>query len=302
MQRKSPALRDRALLFGAPLLAHNGRSSGGSIMTPWLAARFRPLFLLLLWPALLVAPRAFAAGCLPDIASQPLHLAALPVSGRAGVVDLTFLGHASFLIESPAGVAIVTDYNGYLRPPSLPDIVTMNHAHPSHYTDNPEPGIKFVLRGWDTGSGPPHWNLRYRDVRVRNVLTNIRAGSTGGTEFGGNSIFAFEIADLCIVHLGHLHHTLTPEHLADLGQVDVLLAPVDGAYTLSHGDMLTVIEQIHPPLVIPMHFFSASVLQRFLDRVGERYPVRTSDTPHVALSRAMLPKTTEILVLPGNGF
>ncbi len=30
----------------------------------------------------------------------------------------------------------------------LPDIVTMNHAHTSHYTDHPDPGIKYVLRGW----------------------------------------------------------------------------------------------------------------------------------------------------------
>ncbi|HXP31790.1 MAG TPA: MBL fold metallo-hydrolase [Stellaceae bacterium] len=267
-----------------------------------LAARCRPLLLLLLWAALLIPGRALAAPCLPNVASRPLQLASLPVSGSTGIVDLTFLGHASFLIESAAGVTIVTDYNGYIRPPFIPDIVTMNHAHPTHYTDHPEPEIKYVLRGWDTGSGPPHWDLRYRDVRIRNVLTNIRDYGYGGTEYGGNSIFVFEIADLCIAHLSHLHHTLTQEHLADLGQIDVLLTPVDGAYTLSQTDMLTVIEQIHPALVVPMHFFGPSVLQRFLDRVGERYPVKTSESPRVALSRAMLPKTTEILVLPGNGF
>jgi hypothetical protein len=49
-----------------------------------------------------------------------------------------------------------------------------------------------------------------------------------------------------------------------------------------------------------MHYFGPSVLRRFLDQAGGRYPVRLSQSPHVALSRAMLPKTTEILVLPGN--
>ncbi len=67
-----------------------------------------------------------------------------------------------------------------------------------------------MLRGWDSGAGPPHYDLRYRDVRIRNVLTNIRdRNGDGGTEFGGNSIFIFEIADLCIAHLSHLHHTLS---------------------------------------------------------------------------------------------
>ncbi|MBV9201128.1 MAG: MBL fold metallo-hydrolase [Alphaproteobacteria bacterium] len=32
----------------------------------------------------------------------------------------------------------------------------------------------------------------------------------GGTRYNGNSIFVFDTADLCIAHLSHLHHTLTP--------------------------------------------------------------------------------------------
>jgi L-ascorbate metabolism protein UlaG (beta-lactamase superfamily) len=277
------------------------RAAGESGMAAQGSGRLRMVLLLLAGP-LLVFPwaQACGAGCNPFVAARGLTRAAWPVSGTAGVVELTFLGHASFLIESPDGVTIVTDYNGYIRPPSLPDIVTMNHAHRSHYTDTPEPGIKFVLRGWDTGAGPPHYDLRYRDVRIRNVLTNIRdRNGDGGTAYGGNSIFVFEIADLCIAHLSHLHHTLTPQHLAALGQIDVLLVPADGVYTLSQTDMLTVVSQIHPRLVIPMHLFGPPALERFLALIGGRYPVRRSAAPHVALSQATLPRATEVLVLPG---
>ena len=263
-------------------------------MTRWLGA----ILFVLAAPFALMGGRASAATCNPFVAANPVIRVADQEAPSQGIVRLTFLGHASFLIESPAGVTIVTDYNGYIRPPSLPDIVTMNHAHISHYTDHPEPGIKYVLRGWDTGEGPPHWDLRYRDVRIRNVLTNIRDGM-GGTEFGGNSIFVFETADLCIAHLSHLHHTLTPEHLAALGQIDVLLVPVDGIFTLSQSDMLEVIAQIHPLLVIPMHFFGPEPLERFIARMDGRYPLTRSDKPTVELSRAMLPASTQILVLPG---
>lgn len=257
------------------------------------------------WLLLLVLPivlggraTALAAGCLAAMAGTSPTVAPLSlVAATSGEAELTFLGHASFLIESPGGVSIVTDYNGINRPERLPDIVTMNHAHSTHYTELVDPGIKFVLRGWDTGSGIPHHDLRYGDVRVRNVPTNIRDG--GGTEFGGNSIFVIEVADLCIAHLGHLHHVLTPQHLAMLGQVDVLLAPIDGAYTMSQDDMLAVVEQIKPPLLVPMHYFAPSVLARFLARANDRYPVRNAATPSVLLSRALLPKSTEILVLPG---
>jgi L-ascorbate metabolism protein UlaG (beta-lactamase superfamily) len=212
-------------------------------------------------------------------------------------VGITFLGHASFLIESPAGVTIVTDYNGVNVPRFTPDIVTMNNAHSTHYTDNPEPGIKQVLRGWDPGGGMAVHNLTYQDVHIRNVPTNVR--DLGGTRYNGNSIFIFELADLCIAHLGHLHHVLTPEHLAEIGQLDVVMVPVDGTWTMDQGSMLEVIAQLHPPLLIPMHYFGVRTLELFLSKVRETYAVKLSETANVTLSRATLPTRPEVLVLPG---
>src|SRR4051794_29445506 len=63
-------------------------------------------------------------------------------TGEQKAVAIDFLGHASFLIESPQGVKIVTDYNDLIVPPVTPDIVTMNKAHPTHYTDHIEDGVK----------------------------------------------------------------------------------------------------------------------------------------------------------------
>ena len=115
-------------------------------------------------------------------------------------VRISYIGHSTFLIESPQLVRIATDYNDYVRPPVLPDIVTMNHAHSTHYTDNPDPAIKHVLRGWAGDERPARVDVQYKDVRVRNVPTNIRSWD-GGTERHGNSIFVFETANLCIAHL-----------------------------------------------------------------------------------------------------
>src|SRR5271154_5543843 len=201
--------------------------------------------------AQLVGTAAALASCPGPVGSRaPLLWRAALAPGEVGI---EFLGHASFLIESPAGVTTVTDYNGVNRPSFTPDIVTMNNAHSTHYTDHPDPGIKYVLRGWDPGGGMAVHDLTYQDVHIRNVPTNVR--DLGGTRYNGNSIFIFELADLCIGHLGHLHHVLTPEHLADIGQLDVVMVPVDGTWTMDQGGMLEVIAQLHPPLLIPMHYF-----------------------------------------------
>jgi len=216
-------------------------------------------------------------------------------------VRLTFIGHATFLIESPELVRIATDYNDYVRPPVLPDIVTMNHAHDTHYTDHPDPAIKYVLRGWGPSPEQPTiWDVKYRDVRVRNVPTNIRDGF-GGTERYGNSIFIFEIANLCIAHLSHLHHTLTQQQLDDIGRVDVVMAPVDGYLTLDLDGIMEVLTALKAPLIIPMHFFDQVTLGRFLDRARQQqWDVEQAEIPSVVVSKATLPASPKVLVLPGH--
>lgn len=212
---------------------------------------------------------------------------------------ITYIGHSTFLIESPKLVRIATDFNDYLRPPLLPDIVTMNHAHSTHYTDHPDPDIKFVLRGWRDDGKPANHDITYSDVHVRSVSTNIRDWN-GGTERNGNSIFIFEVGSLCIVHLGHLHHTLTQQQLDDIGHVDVLLVPVDGSFTMDLEGMVEVVQAIKAPLMVPMHYFSTFTLRRFLERVSQQYDIEFAETPSFVVSKATLPTKGKFLVLPGH--
>ena len=227
--------------------------------------------------------------------------AAFKLAALAGdQVRITYVGHSTFLLESPRVVRVATDYNDYVRPPILPDIVTMNYAHSTHYTDNPDPGIAHVLRGWASEYGKPvRHDLQVKDVRVRNVPTNIRDYG-GGTERHGNSIFVFEIANLCIAHLGHLHHTLNQQQMNEIGRIDAVLVPVDGSYTLDLEGMVEVLEGLKAPLMIPMHYFSAYTLTRFLDRMREKFDVEMADTPSVVISKTTLPAKPKVLVLPGR--
>jgi len=212
---------------------------------------------------------------------------------------LTYVGHATFLIETPQSVRIATDYNDWVRPPVLPDIVTMNHAHSSHYTMHPESGIRFVLHGWADDEKPARIDMTYKDMRVRNVPTNIRTFD-GGTERHGNSIFIFEVANLCIAHLGHLHHTLTQRQLNEIGKIDLVMVPVDGNYTLDLDGMIDVLKSLKAPLMVPMHYFSRYTLERFLDRARQEWDVEFSEVPTMLVSKATLPAKPKVLVLPGH--
>ncbi len=215
------------------------------------------------------------------------------------VVRVTFKGHATFLIESAKGVRAATDYNDHVHVPLPLDAVTMNKAHSTHYTDSPDPRIRQILRGWNPRGGDVEHDVRIDDLRIRNVQTNIRDWM-GGTEYLGNSIFVFETGQMCIAHLGHLHHDLTAEHLRRLGQIDVLLVPVDGGYTLGQAGMMDVIAKISPRIVVPMHFFGPSTLERFLNLARERFDIERREKPELVLVKETLPVKTRVIVLPGR--
>ncbi len=223
-----------------------------------------------------------------------------PISLKPSEARITFIGHSTFLIESADGIKIATDYNDYVRPAVLPDIATMNRAHSTHYTDYPSPMIKHVLRGWNPEGGPARHDVELGDVRARNVATNTRWGDSGSYGAYGNSIFIFELAGLCIGHLGHLHHTLSPEQIAAIGQLDVVLVPVDGGYTIDIAGIIEVIRQLRARLIIPMHYFNQFTLNRFIERIKAELPVETSDQSTVVVSQATMPSEPKILVLPGQ--
>lgn len=268
-------------------------------MSRWLTAC--PMILataLTVW-----SPAAKATGCFPIAQANPeIQIASLDHAAWAefaaipqgSSVEIRYLGHSSYHIETTDGTRAVTDYYG-MPLSEMPHVATMNNAHSTHYTLFPDPEIKHVLHGWGANNAMAAHDIEVGDLRVRNVPTSVH-GRTGA-QTNSNSIFVFEVQDLCIAHLGHLHHVLEDVHLAELGIIDIVMAPIDGTYTMSQIEMAKVIEQIDPAIVLPMHYFGGETLARFAALLGERWDVEVSDQPSAAFSRATLP-SRQILVLP----
>jgi L-ascorbate metabolism protein UlaG (beta-lactamase superfamily) len=104
------------------------------------------------------------------------------------------------------------------------------------------------------------------------------------------------------VGISHLHHLLTDEDLAIIGPVDVVMAPIDGAWTSSQGDIVAVIAQLNPKIILPMHYWSTSVLNRFLEQMRPTAEIQRPDLPVLMVSRGTLPATPLVIVLPGPFF
>jgi len=242
--------------------------------------------------------------CLAMAQSPPRATTVIFPQAAAGSdqVAITYGGHSTYFIDTPAGVRIATDYSGAYQTGRLPDVVTMNRAHSSHYTLFPDRRIPHVLHGWGDDDQPAKIFERIGDVLIRNVTTDIRRfdGDYSGIDMikDGNSIFIFEVAGLCIGHLGHLHHQLDDTHFAAIGRLDIVMVPIDGTYTMSLDGISEITRRLRAAVVLPMHRF-ATPLEEFMDRIGRQFEIDRRDTRTLKISRETLPTTPTVIILDG---
>ena len=241
----------------------------------------------------------------PSMANAPPR--ALPVSlrrtaAKAEDVAITYVGHSTYYIDTPGGVRIATDFNGAYRTGRLPDVITMNRAHSTHYTLFPDPKIPHVLHGWGENGQAAHVSTRVGDVYIRNVPTDIRRyygeDSSGAMIKDGNSIFIFEVAGLCIGHLGHLHHKLDDTHFAAIGRLDIVMVPIDGTYTMSLDGVSEITKRLRASVVLPMHRF-ATPLDEFMRLIGQQFVIDQRSERTLKISRDTLPGTPTVIILEG---
>jgi L-ascorbate metabolism protein UlaG (beta-lactamase superfamily) len=264
-------------------------------------------FLALLAPLIAPAAAQDASRTSECLAMSQAAPRATPVSLRrlaanAQQVAITYAGHSTYYIDTPGGVRIATDFSGTYTTGRLPDVVTMNRAHSTHYSLFPDPRIPHVLHGWGDDGKPAQIAERIGDVLIRNVTTDIRRyfsdDSSAEMIRDGNSIFIFEVAGLCIGHLGHLHHKLDDSHFAAIGRLDIVMVPIDGAYTMSLDGISDITRRLRASVVLPMHRFMTP-LDEFMHRIGQQFEIDMRSERTLTISRDSLPGTPTVIILRG---
>ena len=236
------------------------------------------------------------ADAAPDI--EYLHKASFRDGLDPFTVRISYIDHATFLIQTPDGKAAATDYTGFLGMPDfVPDVVTMNNAHESHWTSIPDPRIPHVLEGWARDGQAADHNILVGEMLVRNVPTDVRSGFESVRE-NGNSIFVFEAEGLCIGHLGHLHHEPDDAQYAALGRLDIVMAAVDGGLTVDVPTMIRILKRQRSSIVLPMHAWSMSSMQQFLAEMSDEFAIEQGGSSIEVSLRTLPPRPTVIVLRP----
>jgi L-ascorbate metabolism protein UlaG (beta-lactamase superfamily) len=171
-------------------------------------------------------------------------------------MQLTYYGHACFLLESGGTSILIDPFNeqcGYPFPRVAPTAVAVSHEHFDHNHVEVAGGAPKVIRGLRAGG--KEWATvaeRVGPIAVGAVRTYHDGAQ--GAERGRNVMFIFEADGVRLVHAGDLGHTLTQDQVAAAGRVDVLLLPVGGYYTIGPREADVVVDQLRPRVVVPMHY------------------------------------------------
>ena len=211
-------------------------------------------------------------------------------------MKVKWLGHASFLISSEAGIKIITDPypqgSGLSYTPinEAADIVTMSHAHFDHNNISSVSGKPLVI----TGSGVKN----VKGVQFRGIDT-YHDGSQG-KERGANTAFCFSVDGIKLCHLGDLGHRLSQEQMSEIGSIDILFIPIGGFFTIDAKMAGTVVDDLKPKVVMPMHYKTAKCdwpLNTIDDFVVDKKNVKKLNSSEIEFKAGKLREVTEIVIL-----
>lgn len=183
---------------------------------------------------------------------------------------IRYYGHAFFRLDLENGHSIAIDpygeFQSYPKREIKPDLCLISHAHHDHNgRSSLMPGVQIIDRpgAFDTDIG----------VRITGIPT--WHDEHGGEKRGANILYIIEAENMRIAHAGDLGHMLTPEQLAQIGSLDLLMLPVGGFYTIDAQMANRVYQALKPRILVPMHYKTMyyrddtiASLQAFLNVVG----------------------------------
>jgi L-ascorbate metabolism protein UlaG (beta-lactamase superfamily) len=213
-------------------------------------------------------------------------------------MKVTWYGHSAFKLTTAKGVRIILDpyepgFGGALTYGAITDeadLVLTSHDHGDHSYVRDIKG-KFT-RIEKEGS--------YEEAGVKIRAIPCFHDPSQGEERGKNLIFVIETDGLKVGHVGDLGHVLDPGTLREIGQVDLLLLPVGGFYTIDAKEATEVMHAIKPRLAIPMHYRTEKCgfpITTVDDFTKGKKGVKVLNVSELEITKETLPKDAEIVVL-----
>ena len=155
---------------------------------------------------------------------------------------LTYLGHASFFVESNDYSVVIDPYQKNSVPnmefPKVEEVDAVICSH-DHFDHNARELVR----------------IKANPKMVKPLSIKVPHDKDGGAKRGMNNINLFDVDGYKVVHLGDTGCVLDEKTLAPIKNCDVLLAPINGFFTIGPDELKQIVKIVNPRILIPMHYY-----------------------------------------------
>jgi L-ascorbate metabolism protein UlaG (beta-lactamase superfamily) len=180
-------------------------------------------------------------------------------------MEIKYLGHSSFLIKTKTAKIVTDPFDpemvGLKFSKTEADIVTISHGHKDHNQFKNVSGINGVSPLMIDMPG------EFEKMGIRIFGFQTFHDKTNGSERGENIMYKFESEGMSLLHCGDLGMIPEESFLETIGEVDVLLVPVGGFYTIDSDEAVSLVKKIEPSIVIPMHYKTEKSSKDFSEKL-----------------------------------
>ena len=213
-------------------------------------------------------------------------------------MDIKYFGQSSFFIKTKKGATLVTDpfdpkLLGLKFPKTEADVVTISHHHPDHDFLGQISGEPIII------DRPGQFERKA--IRISGFKSYH--DKQKGLERGESILYKIE-DEVSVLHCGDLGIIPDDNFLDEIGEVDILLLPVGGYYTIDSSEALELVKKIEPSIVIPMHYRLSGLnteiasnmepVENFLKKIGSD---NVTPVPKLTVKKEELGEEMKVIVL-----
>ncbi|OIP24254.1 hypothetical protein AUK11_03615 [bacterium CG2_30_37_16] len=205
-------------------------------------------------------------------------------------MEILYFGHSAFKLVGKNIHVVIDPYSESSKLGAKPiktsaDVALVTHDHWDHNN------IAAI-------SGDPVVFDMPGDYEVKSITFKGINSKHGNNAELPNTIFTIRMEDLTIAHLGDLGEVLSPAQLERMSEVDILMVPVGGKFTINPEQAVEVINQIEPKIIIPMHYNMGPKddilpVSKFIEAIG----MEPEKLPKLKITKKDLPEEPKLIVL-----
>lgn len=161
------------------------------------------------------------------------------------MIHITYYGHSCFKVAGDNHSVLFDPYeDGSVPGISLPkdisvDMVYCSHNHHDHNASH---------------------LVQSKNIELfSNKVITVPHDDKNGKLRGVNDIHIIEVEGKKIVHFGDIGRLLTTDELRQLTNIDIIMIPVGGYYTIDVHQAKQIINDLNPKLTILMHYRNGNI-------------------------------------------